>query len=152
MKQTKIIFALGGLLMTTILASCISLKPVLVTSVENFRTANVLSKPELLFDVTVQNPNKYGVRVKQMGINLFVGERNMIGLNMMNPIKIQRISTISIPIVLHPSVNDITSLLGSEFSNFIGGKSNQKLEVRGEIVMKKFIFTRKIQLRESIKL
>ena len=134
------------------LSSCIVVKPVQVTNIDNFRTEKVLTKPELLFDVSIQNPNNFGVRVSELGVNLFVGDRNVIGLNIVNSIKVQRKNSVNIPVTLHPSINDIASLLNSEFNNLISGKSNQKMEIRGEIVMKKFIFTKRIKIKESFKL
>lgn len=51
----SMVFAIIPLL----LSSCLTLKPVEVTKIENFRTDLNTENPVVLFDVRVKNPNKF---------------------------------------------------------------------------------------------
>jgi len=126
-------------------------KPVQVTRVENFKSINTLSDPELTFDLGVQNPNKFGVTVSGMEMSLFNGDSKLVGVRLMQKSRIPGNRTVSLPVSMKPTLSSISALFKSEISNWTKGKGSQKMELRGTIVMKKFIFTRKIKLKEPVR-
>jgi len=147
LRFSKIIYGFVFVL----LSSCIAVKPVEVTGIDNFKSLNTLSDPEIRFDLGIKNPNNYGVLVKKMDLILYSGEARLAGIELLNKTKVHGKQTVALPVVLKPSLDAITALLKSEMSNLVRGKVNQQMELRGKLVMKKFLFTKSVNLKESVR-
>ena len=139
-------------LVTLLFTSCFNIKPVVVSGINNFKTANLFSEPELTFDLGVKNPNKFGVTVKRMGINITLSGSDLAGINIPLKTRIASQSSVTVPITLKPSVSSISNMAIGGFKNIFSGTGGQTLEFSGEIVISKFIFNKKIKFREKIKL
>jgi len=132
-------------------SSCASIQPVKVSGVKNFKTADLLSNPKLNFDLGIKNPNKFGVTVKRMGIDVYMGDSVLTGVKIPAKTRIAAHSDVQIPVSLNPSVNSIAAMALGGFKNLFSGSGKSEIDVRGEIVMRKFIFTKKIKIDEKIK-
>ncbi|HMT27762.1 MAG TPA: LEA type 2 family protein [Bacteroidia bacterium] len=152
MLGTRNSFAILFLIGSLFFSSCTSIQPVMISGVHNFTTGNLVSNPEIKFDLGVKNPNSFGVTVKRMSVNVLLSDSVVAGINIPVKTKIGAQSTIDIPITLKPSVSSLTQMAMSGFKNLFSSKSNSNMELKGEIVIRKFIFTKKIKISEKIKL
>lgn len=137
-------------LIIVLFSSCAGVKPVNIKDVGNVRSLNVLSNPEITFDLKVENPNKFGVTVSRINLDLYNSESKLVEINLLEKTKVGKFSEVTLPVSMKPSIETIKSLLKSEMNNLVRGKVNQKMEISGELVMKKFIFRRKIKIKEAI--
>lgn len=132
-----------------LVSSCLMIRPVEVKRLDNFRTELNLQQPEILFDVDVSNPNGFGVTLKSVDIHLGLGDKNLAGIKTSRQMRIPRKGNASLPVVLKPSYSDLSAIAGAGLKEFLGGKK-QSMSVRGEIVISKFIFRRKLRFSEQI--
>lgn len=136
-------------LLSVISSSCISLKPVEVSGIGNFRTDLNLNEPAILFDVNLKNPNHYGVTLSSMGVSLKMTGKTLAELSVSGKTRIARLEKTSVPVVLKPSLNDIKNMAASGFSDLLSGKK-QSLTVEGELVVSKFLIRKKLHFKEEI--
>ncbi|MBK8413651.1 MAG: LEA type 2 family protein [Bacteroidetes bacterium] len=88
------------LVLLTGLYSCGSIKPVSIKGIENFKTGSGLTKPEFTFDIALENPNKFGVTVKRMGVNLSLNDSAIAGINIPSKTRIAAGSVITVPVTI----------------------------------------------------
>lgn len=131
--------------------SCASIQPVKFTGVKNFKTADLLSDPKMNFDLGINNPNKFGVTVARMGIDIYMGDSVITGVKIPAKTRIAANQDVQIPVSLNPSVKSIANMALGGFKNLFSGSGKSEIELKGEIVMRKFIFTKKIKISEKIK-
>ncbi|MDQ3050029.1 MAG: LEA type 2 family protein [Bacteroidota bacterium] len=135
-----------------LLSSCGIIKPISVISVENFKTENVFTKPEFRFDVGIRNPNNFSVTIQKMELGVSVAGPEFATISLMEGIRVTKRDTMIIPVSLFPSITEISSLFSSGINAFLSGKENQLFELRGELVIRKFIFRKRYKIKESIRL
>lgn len=140
------------LVLLTGLYSCGSIKPVSIKGIENFKTGSGLSKPEFTFDIAIENPNKFGVTVQRMGVNLSLNDSAVAGINIPSKTRIAAGSVITVPVTIQPSVQTMTNLVLGGLKNILSENKKQRIEIKGEIAIRKFIFVKKIKIKEAIKL
>ncbi len=143
---------LSLLLSVMFLSSCGIIKPVSVMSVGNFTTENVLSKPEIRFDIKIQNPNNFSVTIQKMEIGVSVAGPAFATISLMEGVRVTKRDTMMVPVSLFPSMTEIGSMFSSGIDAFLTGKENPLFEVRGEVVIRKFIFRKRYKIKESIRL
>ena len=151
-QPVSILHALFITTMVLLFTSCSSIKPVAITGVKNFRTGNNPAKPEFTFDLGISNPNNFGVTVQRMGVNVYVGDSAIAGVNIPGKTKITRNEKIQVPVTIKPSLQTLTGILMAGVTSLFSNVKDQEMEIKGEIVIRKFIFTRKIKIREAIKM
>ena len=117
-------------------SSCITMEPVEVKNVDNFQLKDVLTRPSVQFDVTIHNPNTFGLTLKEFKSTAFLGDKMITDIFIEKKIHIGASSDISIPFQTQPSLNDIAGMVFS-------GNSSKDLKVEGFLVVKKFIFRKK---------
>jgi len=149
MKVLIIKFLLSAIVL---FSSCGLIKPISVTSVGNFTTVNPLLRPEFRFDVGLKNPNSFGVTIDKMEIGLSTGGPVLAKISMLQGTQITKKETMMVPVALSPSINEISKLFSSGIDALLSGKNDNQFEVRGEIVIRKFIFRKRYQIKESIRL
>ncbi len=150
--KKKLALLLMFLFASILLSGCFSIKPVVVTGVKNFRPGNLLQNPEFSFDLGVKNPNSYGVTVKRMGINVLVADSSVGGIKISDNTRIAGKSAVQVPVKFQPSMSNLTNMAFGSFKNLFSAKGSNTMEVKGEIVISKFIFSKKIKFSEKIKL
>lgn len=136
-------------LLSVISVSCVSLKPIEVSGIGNFRTDLNVNEPAVLFDVKLKNPNGYGVTLRTMGVSLKIADKTLAELSVSGKTRIARLEKTSVPVVLKPSLNDIKNMATSGFSDLLSGKK-QSLTVEGELVVSKFFIRKKLHFKEKI--
>ncbi|HKR03643.1 MAG TPA: hypothetical protein VJY62_03330 [Bacteroidia bacterium] len=117
-------------------SSCLTIEPVEVRNVDNFQLKDVLTKPSVQFDVTVHNPNKFGLTLKEFKSTAFLGDKMVTDIFIEKKIYMGADSDISIPLQTSPSLKDISEIVFS-------GNASKDLKVEGYIVVRKFIFRKK---------
>ena len=139
----------GFLSISLFFTSCMVIKPVEVKRLDNFRTELNLQQPEILFDVDVSNPNGFGVTLKKVNVNLGLGDKDLAGISTDRKMRIARRGNTRLPVILKPSYADLSAIAGAGLSEFLGAKK-QSVSIRGEIVIGKFLFRRKLRFSEQI--
>ncbi len=116
--------------------SCITIQPVEVRNIDNFQLMDVLTKPNVQFDVNIHNPNNFGLTLKEFKSTAFLGDKMVTDIFIQKKIYIGANSDISIPLQTQPSLKDITGMVMSV-------NASGDLRVEGFLVVRKFIFRKK---------
>ena len=87
-----------------------------------------------------------------MGVNVYVGDSAIAGVNIPGKTRITRNEKIQVPVTIKPSLQTLTGILMAGVTSLFSNVKDQEMEIKGEIVIRKFIFTRKIKIREAIKM
>ena len=116
--------------------SCITIQPVEVIDVDNFQLKEVFTKPSVQFDVTIYNPNNFGLTLKEFKSTAFLGDKMVTDIFIERKVQIGANSNISIPFQTSPSLSTITGILLSR-------NASNDLKIEGFLVVKKFIFRKK---------
>ena len=117
-------------------ASCMTIEPVEVKNVDNFQLKDVLTGPSVQFDVTVHNPNNFGLTLKEFKSTAYLGDKMVTDIFIEKKIHIGAGSEISIPFQTQPSLTTIAGMM-------LSGNTSGDLKVEGFLVVKKFIFRKK---------
>lgn len=124
------------------LSSCFSQKEITYKGISNINYRTDKEIPQITFDLIINNPNNWGLKVSDLTTNVTVANR-MIGTAIIEkPIRIHHKNDVTIPMVLNLSMADVISLLPTGLSLF-GQKSSVNTQVEGNVTVKKFIFKRK---------
>ena len=107
-----------------------------VRNVDNFQIKDIITKPNVQFDVNLHNPNNFGLTVKEFKSTAFLGDKMLTDIFIEKKIRIGANSDISIPLQTQPSINDITNMV-------LSGNASKDLKVEGYVVVRKFIFRKK---------
>ena len=142
---------LTTILISSVFSSCTSIKPVQIKDISNIKSINTLTNPELSFDLTVENPNNFNIIISRVNLDLYNDESKLVGINLIEKTKVYSQQDVTLPLIMKPSMEMINKLLKSEFDNLVRGNVNQKMEIRGELVMKKFIFSKRIKIKEAVR-
>ncbi len=126
-----------------------SIQPVVVQQLDNFNLSLEGSKPNITADLKVHNPNTIGVKIKVFQSVVFLNDKQIGVITLRNTVHISSHGDASIPFVLDLNSGDIMSLA---FAALAGSTSNTA-QVKGYIVLKKFIFKKKFdfELKQNIK-
>src|SRR4030095_6662318 len=143
LKMMIILFALS-------VSSCSIIKPVTVTGVSDFHTVNRGTEPEIWFNLELINPNNFTVTIKKVDIGISMGDQTLVSSKIIEETQITKKEKTLVTGALKPSAESMAALFKSGIDGFLSGKQNQ-FQVTGEILIKKFIFTRKYPVKESIK-
>lgn len=133
------------------LSSCSLIKPVSITEIGNFKTITSGSDPKIKFDAGIKNPNRFGVTVQKMNIGLSYGGPAVATISIMENTRIKGNSDMVLPVELSPSIKDISEIFSSGVGSFISGSTRPDFEIQGEIVIRKFIFRKRYNIKESIR-
>ncbi|MEO5571010.1 MAG: LEA type 2 family protein [Bacteroidia bacterium] len=137
--MTKINIFKRRIFVTVILisfSSCMTIEPVEVKNVDNFQLKDVLTNPSVQFDVTIHNPNSFGLTLKEFKSTAFLGDKMVSDIFIEKKVHIGANSDISIPFQTKPSLNTVAELM-------LSGNTSGDVKVEGFLVVKKFIFRKK---------
>ena len=136
------LFKFCCVILVVTLSSCFSQKEISYKGISNINYRTDKEIPQITFDLIINNPNNWGLKVSDLTTNVTVANR-MIGTAIIeNPIRIHHHNDVTIPMVLNLSMADIISLLPTGLSLF-GQKSSVNTQVEGNLTLKKFIFKKK---------
>jgi len=123
------------------LTSCAPIQPIVFKSVDNFTVTRVGLTPEFKAEVHLFNPNNVGARVQAMTIDVYINNTKLTSVCMDSKTCIRAVGDFTVPVLATPSLVDIIKLIPNGISFF---KDNKEIPVniKGDVVIKKFIFTR----------
>jgi len=140
----------GLLLILIVFNSCAPLKPVVVRDVAEFKTEEILTKPRIIFNLKVFNPNPYGLTVKRMGVMVKVSDSTLANVNLLQGVRIGANSEVTVPVTIQPSLSTLGNIFMAGVNSFLSRK-DQKVTIEGDIIVKKFIFSKRFAIKESLK-
>jgi len=138
-------FIVGIFLFFNLFVSCITIQPVEVQKVDNFQLKDVLTKPNVQFDVVIHNPNHFGLTLKEFKSTAFLGDKMITDIFIEKKIYIGADNDISIPLQTSPSLKDISEIV-------LSGNASKELKVEGFIIVSKFIFRKKFPFTVNTRL
>lgn len=140
MKQLLFLCAI-----TLLFSSCLTQKVVEYKGIENVSYKSENNTPQITFDLVINNPNNWGLRLSDLNSQVFVADHMIGNALLQNTIKIKRKSDVYIPISLNLSMSDVIALIPTGLSLF-GKKSKVNTAVDGDLVLKKFLFKKKYKV------
>jgi LEA14-like dessication related protein len=140
MKQLLFLCAI-----TLLFSSCLTQKVVEYKGIENVSYKTENNTPQITFDLVINNPNNWGLRLSDLNSQVFVADHMIGNALLQNTIKIKRKSYVYIPISLNLSMSDVIALIPTGLSLF-GKKSKVNTAVDGDLVLKKFLFKKKYKV------
>src|ERR1044071_6319478 len=87
-----------SLFLPFLLQSCVSIKPLEFRQANHFIVNNVLSTPEINFDMVFNNPNSFGCTVKEIKTYASVSNGSLFTYQTDKSFRIKRSSEFAIPI------------------------------------------------------
>ena len=134
MKSVLFVFSCGILLQ-----SCISLKPLEFKQVDHFTISNVLTNPEIHFEMIFTNPNSFGCTVKEIETDCILKEKNILNYKTKDQIRIKRKGDFTVPVTVNVTLNDLLNTIPDAINLFRNNKAIPYL-LSGKITLKKFLF------------
>ena len=136
MRGKLIFFSLLLVFLTT---ACFTYEDVDVKKVEDVRVENLLSSDptKVTFDVRVHNPNGYAIKIKDVDLNLFVGNKDLGKLKLDKPVKFPRKKEAVQSITIVPDKKDILqAAAGAASGAILSGKVKVKIKgrVKGKVM------------------
>lgn len=144
MRSQRILF-IAGLLLMSELCSCVSVQPVTVKGVNNFKTEEVLLSPKISFDVLLHNPNSFGLTLKAFKTSAYFNDKLITDVFIDKKVRIGANSDIAIPLKSQPSVMDI-------ITTYLSGKTAGTIKLDGYVTVSKFLFRKKFPFTINTKL
>ena len=132
----------GFLFLVLTLSSCFSQKEIIYKGVSNVNYRSDLSNPQITFDLVVNNPNNWGLRLSDLNTKVSVANHFIGVASLEKTIRVGSKKDVAIPIVLNLSMNDIIALLPTGLSLF-GKSSSINTDLEGDLILHKFIFQKK---------
>ena len=139
------------ILFAGLVSSCSIIKPVTVTGISDFHTMNRGEEPEIWFNLQLNNPNNFAVTIKKVDIGISMGEHTLVRSSILEETEITRKEKSMVTVALKPSAEKMAEIFKAGVNGILSGKKDQ-FQITGEIQVKKFIFTRKYQVKEMINL
>jgi LEA14-like dessication related protein len=126
-------------------SSCISLKPVTVTGVDNVQAEDILLYPKISFNVNLHNPNNFGLTLKEFKTSAYFNDKVLTDVFTASKIRIARNSNVAIPLQTQPSIKEL-------MTTYLTGKLKGNIKVEGYITVSKFLFRKKFPFSITTKL
>ncbi len=126
-------------------SSC-AVQPVAIRQLENFALENVFTRPEVSFELVIHNPNRVGVTITGVETHVELGGTRIAGIALDRQTRVPANSEIRIPLRAEPDFSAVKNLLLKK------GKLPREGITRGELRVRKFIFSKRIPFREKYKL
>jgi hypothetical protein len=100
----------------------------------------------------VKNPNNFSVQVKNLDCKLLFSDSVIGGLKTMEDVRVTRKESVRMPISFYPNLSALGKLVFSDSWFLKKDEKSSGFEVRGEMKLRKFIFTRKLRWSEKVQL
>lgn len=129
-------------------SSCITVVPPEFRSIDNFMVTKFSPRTEYKMDVKLFNPNTIGVKIKELNVvvTVFGSEMNSNTVYIENgAVRIPSKSDFTVPLKGETSMENASVLLQKGLSSLFGGSSAIPVSIKGNIIVKKFIFRKKIK-------
>lgn len=137
-----ITFILTVVMLTS--SGCLNLKVPQVTGISKFRLSDITKDTRIQFDVGIRNPNTFGVTLKSMKAELFLADSSIAGIGIDRKTRLAANQQVDLPFSVQPKLNALPQL-GILGITQLFKKDNKKISLRGELKVRKFIFTKKVK-------
>ena len=137
-----ITFILAVVMLTS--SSCLNLKMPQVTGVSKLRLSDITKDTRIQFDVGIRNPNTFGVTLKSMKAELFLADSSIAGIGVDRKTRLAANQQVDMPFSVQPKLTALPQL-GILGITQLFKKNNKKVSLRGELKIRKFIFTKKVK-------
>ncbi len=138
-------------LVLSVFISCAPIKPIEYKSIDNFTISRVGLSPEFKADVHLFNPNKIGAKIKSMTLDVYVNDTKLSSVCMDSKTCIRAVGDFTVPVLAQPSLTDVLRMLPKGISTLFGSK-DMPVTIKGEVVIKKFIFSKHYRFEVTEKL
>ncbi len=137
-----ITFILAVVMLTS--SGCLNLKVPQVTGISKFRLSDITKDTRIQFDVGLRNPNTFGVTLKSMKAELFLADSSIAGIGIDRKTRLAANQHVDLPFSVQPKLTALPQL-GILGITQLFKKDNKKVSLRGELKIRKFIFTKKVK-------
>ena len=137
-----ITFILTVVMLTS--SGCLNLKVPQVTGISKFRLSDITKDTRIQFDVGIRNPNTFGVTLTSMKAELFLADSSIAGIGIDRKTRLAANQQVDLPFSVQPKLNALPQL-GILGITQLFKKDNKKVSLRGELKIRKFIFTKKVK-------
>ena len=137
-----ITFILAVVVLTS--SGCLNLKMPQVTGISKLRLSDITKDTRIQFDVGIRNPNTFGVTLKSMKAELFLADSSIAGIGVDRKTRLAANQQVDMPFSVQPKLTALPQL-GILGITQLFKKDNKKISLRGELKVRKFIFTKKVK-------
>mgnify|MGYP002351224966 CR=1 FL=1 len=137
-----ITFILAVVVLTS--SGCLNLKMPQVTGISKLRLSDITKDTRIQFDVGLRNPNAFGVTLKSMKAELFLADSSIAGIGVDRKTRLAANQHVDLPFSVQPKLTALPQL-GILGITQLFKKDNKKILLRGELKVRKFIFTKKVK-------
>jgi LEA14-like dessication related protein len=132
------------LLICLSLTSCFTIRPLEFKRTENILTSKTDTALELTFDVAMHNPNNVSIRLSKLEAEVTLDNLPLGKGGLSEPVRLTRNSDFTLPISAKAALIDLINLSGTGLNLYLGNQT-ATATIRGNMTLKKFIFSKKIQ-------
>ena len=144
-------FLLLLVILQVLTTSCFLLKPVTVKSISNFKTVTSGPTPEFRFDMSIYNPNKFSVVIKNIDVGIYMDTLPVSKTILLQETEITRRESSFVTVAMLAGPARLEDIFKAGISGLLSGNLQQRFQVKGEIKIKKFIFSKNYRFSEAIK-
>lgn len=124
------------------MSGCVSLKMPEVTGVSNLRLTDLSKDMSIQFDLGIRNPNAFGVTLKSMKTEIFLADSAVASVGLRHKQRLAAGQKSQLPFTVKPDVLSMPKLGWLGITQLFK-KDDKKFAVKGEIKVRKFIFSKK---------
>jgi LEA14-like dessication related protein len=135
----------------TLFCSCFTIKPVEFIKAENMKTQKTDSAFEMTFDLAMHNPNNWSLRLSDLQTVVSINDQKLGQANLATVTRLKRNSDFSLPVHAKASLGDLINLSGLGIGLLFGNQTAVAI-IKGNMVLKKFIFHKKVQFEYKEKI
>jgi hypothetical protein len=150
-KFSVILIASGLLLFAS---ACSKFQPLEYKGYSGFQISNENNSPRISTSVQLYNPNKWGGKLKEMDLDVELGNKNIGSINLDEPVKMPRKGMFSLPFSITTTYNDLTTAATGSILDAISGKP-VPYNLEGTVTLQKWLIFKKtfdVEYTDSIRL
>ena len=148
MTKKKII---TGVALILSLSSCFTIKPVEFLNAGNLKSSRNDTDFVMTFDLAMHNPNNWSLRLSKLETEVSIDNHFLGKASLSNVTRLKRNSDFSIPLNANASLNNLINLSALGLNLFFGNQT-AVATIKGNLVLKKFIFRKKMQFEYKEKI
>lgn len=137
------------LLTAPLFVSCFSYKDVSFKGVDNYKIGKIQDgELSFGFDVKLENPNKYNIKIKPTDLQVFIGDRELGIARLDKKLKIKKNSSASYPVMINARLKNLAGAgMGAILE--LATKKSADVRIKGPVKGSVHGFTRKMEIDET---
>jgi LEA14-like dessication related protein len=128
----------------TLFSSCFTIQPVEFKKAENITTNRTDSDFVMTLELAMHNPNNWSIRLSEVETDILIDNMQLGKARLSKSVRLKRNSDFMLPVNAVASLGDLVKLSGLGIT-LLFGNQNATATIKGNMVLKKFIFRRKVQ-------